>query len=136
MLSITCNLRFLIADDSLATVELAAEFEPKVLKPYTKNETVMTITMKSLDPTRTFWCECDINVKPPLTLAHDKELNIGRTRIGILKPSGTLAKPIRLYTSVNNFPDEYPVSIIAYVYDEDGAIAERLEFGKGIKCEG
>ena len=120
----------------MATVELTAEFEPQVLKAYTKNEVVMKIGMKNLDATRTFWCECDINVKNPLTLAHDKELNVGRTRIGILKPSGSLQKPIRMYTSANNFPDEYPISIVAYVYDEDGAIAERLEFGKSIRCEG
>ena len=120
----------------MATVDLSTEFEPQVLKAYTKNEAVMKITMKSLDPSRTFWCECDINVKPPLTLAHDKELGLGRTRIGIIKPNGTIQKPIRLYTSPNNFPDEYPISIIAYVYDEDGAIAERLEFSKGIRCEG
>lgn len=120
----------------MATIDLTTEFEPQVLKAYTRNEAVMKITMKSLDQARTFWCECDINVKPPLTLAHDKDLGVGRTRVGILKPNGEIMKPIKLYTSTNNFPDEYPISITAYVYDEDGAIAERLEFAKSVKCEG
>lgn len=76
-----------------------------------------------------------MNVKPPLSLAHDKELNTGRTKVGIVKPNGSLDKRIRLFPRPNNFPDDYPVSVTAYIYDGDGAIAERMETNGTLPCK-
>lgn len=120
----------------MPVVKVNTKFEPAVMKAYKKNETVMSLSLSSSDSAKTYWCECDITVQPPLSLAHDKELNIGRTRIGILKPNGNLEKQIKLYTRPNNFPDNYNFNITTYVYDEDGAIAERWEHDQTIKCEG
>ena len=110
--------------------------EPAVLKAYARNEASMHIMLKNTDPVKTYWCECDVAVKAPLSLAHDKELGIGRSRIGILKPGGEREKELRLYTTPNNFPDEYTLTVTAYLYDEDGAIAERTEQAGSVKCEG
>jgi hypothetical protein len=120
----------------MPAVSIITRFEPQVLKAYTRNEVTMYVLSKNTDAEKTYWCECDITVKPPLSLAHDKELSIGRTRIGMLKPSGEKEKQIKLYTNSNNFPDEYKLTITAYMYDDDGAIAERLEQESVIKCEG
>lgn len=118
----------------MATVSISSKLEPAQLKARKNNEAVMHLSVSNSDPAKTYWCECEISVKPPLSLAHDKELNMGRTRIGILKPNGSMEKPIKLYTRPNNYPDDYQVTITAYVYDEDGAIAERIEKPEYVKC--
>ncbi len=117
----------------IANVE--TRFEPESLKANRRNEATMFMKVSTTDPQKVYWCECDISVSPPLSLAHDKDLDIGRTRVGILKPGSAIEKQVKLYTSPNNFPDHYPVKITAYLYDEDGAIAEREEQSETIKCE-
>ncbi len=109
-------------------------FEPEALKAYAKSEPFLILTLKNEDSS-SYWCECDVNVKPPLSLAHDKELNTGRTKVGIVKPNGSLDKKIRLFTRPNNFPDEYPIGVTSYIYDEDGAIAERVETNGTLACK-
>lgn len=116
-------------------MDISASFEPAALKAYSKNEPYLVISLKSADGAASYWCECDVTVKPPLSLAHDKELNTGRTKVGIVKPTGTLSKRIRLFTMPNNFPDDYQVSITAYVYGEDGTIAERFEKKESVPCK-
>lgn len=118
----------------MAKVDIIASFEPKVLRANSRNEAFLILTFNN-NHSATYWCECDINVKPPLSLAHDTELNTGRTKVGILKPNGTINKKIRIFTRPGNFPDEYPLSITAYIYDEDGAISERLEKMETVLCK-
>jgi hypothetical protein len=120
----------------MPAVSISARFEPDVLKAYTKNEATMYLSLKNVEGSKAYWCECEISVKAPLSLAHDKDLNIGRMRVGILAPGAAKEKQMKLYTNSNNFPDEYTLGITAYVYDEDGAIAERVEQSCSIKCEG
>ncbi|MDE1871632.1 MAG: hypothetical protein KGI06_05345 [Candidatus Micrarchaeota archaeon] len=116
-------------------VKVETRFEPKSLKANNRNEAVMYLSVSADENSKIYWCECDIVANSPLSLAHDKELSIGRTRVGILKPGSRLEKQIKLYTRPNNFPDSYPVSVTTYLYDEDGAIAERMEQNESIKCE-
>ncbi len=119
----------------MPSASVETRFEPVSLKANDKNEAIMYISVNATNSSKTYWCECDILVSPPLSLAHDKELDVGRTRVGILKPEGRLEKQVKLYTRPNNFPDSYPVSITTYLYDEDGAISERIEQREKIKCE-
>lgn len=119
----------------MSSAKVETRFEPASLKANNKNEATMYLSIHSTNESKMHWCECDITVSSPLSLAHDKELNVGHIRIGLLKPKGKLEKPVKLYTRPNNFPDSYPVSIIAYLYDDDGTIAERIEQSQNIKCE-
>ncbi len=114
-------------------VETKFSVEPEKLKQNSKNEPVMTISLENTE-NGTFWCECDIAVKLPLSLAPDKELQLARTRMGILNPKGRLEKKIKLYTRPNNYPDNYKLTITTYVYDNEGVISERLEQEGGIEC--
>lgn len=115
--------------------KVETRFDPVSLKANNRNEATMFLSVSATNGSKIYWCECDIIVSPPLSLAHDKELNIGRTRVGILKPDHKLEKQVKLYTRPNNFPDNYPVSITTYLYDEEGVIAERIEQSELIKCE-
>ncbi len=56
------------------------------------------------------------------------------TRVGILKPFSSMTKQVKLYTRPNNYEDEYPITLIAYLYDQDGAIAERVEKKVIVEC--
>jgi hypothetical protein len=115
-------------------VEIEVAFNPSKLRAFAKNEAQMSIVLKNLDAEKTYWSECEVVLAPPLSLSHDSELNMGRTRIGILKPTGTASKQVKLYTRPNNYPDNYNLAVTAYVYDEDGAIAERVEKKIEIQC--
>jgi len=118
----------------MPVIKMETRFEPAKLRANRRNEAVMYIAV-STDDEKEYWCQCDILVNSPLSLAHDKELNAGRTMIGILKQGRKIEKQIKLYTRPNNFPDNYQINITAYLYDEDGAIAERLVKDETILCE-
>ena len=124
---------FYLVCGCVANVEIQTEFTPQKMRAFWRNEVQMVVTLKNAAST-TYWSECEIKVVSPLSLAHDSEMNVGRTRIGILKPFGSAKKVVRLYTRPNNYPDEYQFTITAFVYDEDGAIAERVEKRMGIEC--
>ena len=119
----------------MPAVKIETRFEPGSLKVNRRGEVTMHLSISTEDGHKTYWCECDINVKPPLSLAHDKELDLGRTRIGILKGKQQYRKADTALHRPNSYADTYPVSITAYLYDEDGAIAERVVQEEGIRCE-
>ncbi len=119
----------------MSDLSVSAKFVPEKLKAYAKNEAIMIIRLGNANKTNHYWCECDVNVKSPLSLAHDRELDTGRTRMGIVHPESAIEKQIKIYTRPNNFPDGYAVKITAYVYDQDGAISERIELQATIECE-
>jgi hypothetical protein len=111
------------------------KFEPTEFKAFMRNEATMTISVTNSAETGTHWCECEVTMKPPLSLAPDQELNAGRSRIGILKGGATIEKKVKLYTRPNNYPDYYPVSITLFFYGEDGAIEKRIEKKQEIHCK-
>jgi hypothetical protein len=121
---------------TMATVQVTVRFEPQTLKANKRNEAMMQLAFENVDGEKQYWCECEIAVKSPLSLAGDRELDAGRTRIGIVKPKESKSKQVKLYTRPNNFPDSYNVGITTFVYGEDGTIAERLEQTENIVCEG
>lgn len=118
----------------MGDIELSVTFEPDHFKAYSRNESEMKLKFSNVGA-GTFWCECEVTVASPLSLAHDRGLDAARTRVGILKPGGGLEKRIKLFTRPNNFPDDYKIKITSFLYDEDGAIVERKENEASIKCE-
>ena len=117
----------------MGNVDVEVSFVPEKLRAFSRNELQMSITLKNIG-SETYWGECDVVLAPPLSLSHDSELNIGRTRVGILNPGLGASKPVKIYTRPNNYPDDYKFSIVAYIYDSDGAISERVEKKLSIPC--
>ena len=117
----------------MSDVGIDVEIVPAKLRAFARNEALMTVSVRN-NGQGTYWCECEIALKPPLSLANDSEMNSGRIRIGILKPATGASKPVKLYTRPNNYPDDYQFSVTGFVYDEGGAIAERVERKASIAC--
>ena len=115
-------------------IDLSVEFEPAQLKSNAKNEAFLVLKLKNKDGSKTFWCECDVSAQHPLSLAHDKQLELGRTRIGIVTPGKTIEKKVRVYTRPNNFAGSYGLDVTVYAYDEEGVIAERREHHETVEC--
>ncbi len=115
-------------------VSVEVKFDPESFKAFARNEGYMVINIASKDNPGTYWCECEVNIKPPLSLAPDKELNGGKSRVGILKAGVAIEKKVKLYTRPNNYPDGYQVALTIFMYGEDGAIAERIEKKEEIPC--
>ncbi len=118
----------------MTIVNVDTSFNPKTLWDNKKNEVTMELKLRS-DSAGDYWCECDIKAASPLSLAHDVNLNVGRTRIGIIKQGATLKKQVKLYSSSTITSGDYAVEITTYIYDGDGAIAERHDFKTTITCE-
>jgi hypothetical protein len=108
-------------------------FNPRILESGSRNEVVMDISVRSQDQ-KPYWCECDIKVSPPVSLAHDKDLPIGRTRIGIVTSVHALTKQVKIYTSQDVVNGDYQITLTVYMYDEDGAISARKEINETIRC--
>ncbi|MGC8651760.1 MAG: hypothetical protein ACP5UH_00705 [Candidatus Micrarchaeia archaeon] len=118
----------------MGAIKITSQVEPPILKAYSKNEALLRLSFENEDSSKLLWCESEVHVSSPLSLAPDTELSIGKTRIGILKPHSRIDKQVKLYTMANNFPDDYKFSIVLYAYDEEGAIAERAEHTNTVRC--
>ena len=114
-------------------VDISVNVDPPVLKAFMRNEASVSLSFRN-DGDSIYWCECEVRVAPPLTLAHDRDLKNGLTKVGMLRPNGTAEKKIKVYTSSNSFPDTYEVGVTAFLYDETGSIAQRVEHKFGIEC--
>ncbi len=116
-------------------VDIKLDFAPKAFSSGARNELIMTISISSGDA-QPHWCECDIEVKAPVSLAPDKELTFGRTRVGIVSTARQISKPVKIYTTNAVVDGDYTIEIIAYLYDEDGAISVRKEVAELIVSRG
>jgi hypothetical protein len=119
----------------MAISNVILEFEPKSLTGSRKNEITMRLRVSAPSGGNHYWCECDITANAPLSLAHDKDLHTGRTRVGIISPVKSIEKQVKLYTNPAIRAMDYMVSVTTYLYDEDGAIADRHDTSTVIKCE-
>lgn len=117
----------------MGMTDLDITFEPKKLKANSKNETAMVVKM-STKQERLLWCECDILLKYPLSLAFDRELKAGHSRIGLLRKGKFLEKRFRLYTMPNNQPGQYLIGVVTYAYGEDGVIEDRQQTKLELEC--
>jgi hypothetical protein len=110
-------------------------FEPEVLDRTKAGEVNMKMEFSAPDAEKEYWCECDVQVKAPMSLSHDAFLEKGRTRVGILGPNkGKISKQVKLFSSPSMSANDYLITVTTYLYDEEGTIAERRDTSEVIKC--
>ncbi len=118
----------------MGNIEVRVRLEPPSIRPNIDREVAMSIELESKSESEPYWCECDVEVEPPLSLAPHKDLESGRKRLGIIKPKSGLSQRINIYADITSFPNNYTIKLITYVYDADGAISERLETLSELRC--
>lgn len=117
----------------MADVSVRFEVTPQKIKPFTFNELElrMIISTKDQDP---YWAECVFEVPHPLSLAPDKILLSGKSLVGILQSELDKEKMIKVFATSTTYPSIYRIKSTLYLYDKDGAIAERKEYYTELEC--
>ncbi len=119
----------------MPNVEININFDPEIIKKYTTSEISMNIELKLLDEEYNYWCESDIEIEEPLSLAPHKRLSKGRRRIGIIKRNFKRSQKVNIYSDSTNFPNNYALKLVTYVYGEDGVIVDRIETSTELVCK-
>lgn len=73
------------------------------------------------------WLECDVKTPASLSLAPDRDLQTGRTRLGIASPNKPCLKKIKLFSTPGLMPGDHTVSLVLFAFGPDAVIAERVE---------
>ena len=106
---------------------------PEKIKPFAFKELDMSLKVDTKEEGR-YWLECIFDVPTPLSLAPDKELQNGKVLIGILDKENPREKKVKICAANDVYPDTYKIRATLFVYDSDGAIAERKEYAKELEC--
>ena len=118
----------------MGDIKVRINFNPERIDAGKRGEGEVLIDLSNSSKDKLFWCECDLHIDHQFSLAMDRDLNEGRTRVGIIKPGGAASKRVRFYTKHGSYPGKYKVSVTMYAYDEDGAIAERSDIDTELEC--
>jgi hypothetical protein len=119
----------------MGDIKVDIGFNPERIEAGKRGEGEVLIGLSNSSKDKLFWCECDVRIDPQFSLAIDRDLSEGRTRIGIIKPGGSANKRVRFYTKQGSYPGKYKVSVTMYAYDEDGAISERSDIDTELECK-
>ncbi|MDE1855674.1 MAG: hypothetical protein KGH49_00315 [Candidatus Micrarchaeota archaeon] len=103
------------------------------IKAFTINELELNIAVGTAD-TEPYWVECVYEVPMPLSLAPDKSLLTAKSLVGIISVEAQKEKRVKIYSRNDVYPSVYTIKATLFVYDKDGAIAERKEYTKELEC--
>ncbi len=115
-------------------LEVTAHFSPIRLSAFTRNDAEMDVSVKN-PGAQPLWLECDVKVPTALSLAPDRVLESGRTRLGIVLPGESAGKKVKIYAGAQSYPDEYKIILTIYAYGQDGAIVTREDRKEYLRCE-
>ncbi len=114
-------------------IQSQIQIMPEHMKAFAFNEAEMKITL-STNGTNACWVEATVAVPKPLSLAPDRALETGKMLFGILGNGAEREKKVKIFAKGDVYPNIYNVKITLFVYDESGAISERMEINKEIEC--
>lgn len=107
-------------------LEVSAHFTPLRLTAYMRNEVEMEVTVHNPD-VQPLWLECDVKLPGALSLAPDRQLEGGRSRLGIALPGELVHRKVKIYAGAATYPDEYKIVLTIYAFGPDGVIVTREE---------
>lgn len=115
-------------------LKVATSLYPLRLTAFAKSEVELTIdvTNESNEP---YWVECSVQVPGVLSLVPDKDLAVGKKRIGLLAPGETLNGKCKIYSTVRTYPDVHEVKVTTFGYSRDGAVGTRDDKKVDLRCE-
>jgi len=113
---------------------ISPRFYPIRLNAYMRNEVELSIELENTGG-ESYWTECDVILPEALSLARDRELRMGRIRVGIINSKEILTGKCKIYADATSYPELYPIKIIAYGFGKDGSISQREEKKAELRCE-
>lgn len=114
-------------------LEPSIHFTPIRLTSYQRNEVEMEVGVQNGGP-QPLWIECDVKVPSAISLAPDRVLEGGRTRMGIALAGHSVSKKVKIYGGAASYPDDYKISLTFYAYGQDGTIAQRIDHHERLRC--
>lgn len=111
---------------------ILTSIEPSEINAFQKQEAELKIEVGNLSNEHV-WCEVDVSLPSTLSLAPHQQLQKGRMRIGIIPPGQSSTKSCKIYSNSSTFPDVHEIEIIAYIFNKNGVIEERLETKQQLK---
>jgi len=120
----------------MPTLELSVESNPQELIAFRRNELdfKLKFTFSDADASRNYWVEALVEVEPPISLAPDRSLKIGKINVGILSNGVVKEKRFKIFSNNDIYPDTFQIKITTLMYDSDGAVAERKEVKHDVVC--
>ena len=120
----------------MPTLELSVESNPQELIAFRRNELdfKLKFTFSDADASRNYWVEALVEVEPPISLAPDRSLKIGKINVGILSNGVVKEKRFKIFSNNDIYPDTFQIKITTLMYDSDGAVAERKEVKHDLVC--
>ncbi|MFA5382036.1 MAG: hypothetical protein WC356_02640 [Candidatus Micrarchaeia archaeon] len=115
-------------------IAVAASFFPIRLIAHTPNNIEMEIVVTN-NTDEIYWIECDVELPDSISLAQDKKLLKGRTRIGIAKPKSKVFKRVKVYGDTNTYPDLYKIKLTAYGFNQESVIKTNATNIIKLRCE-
>lgn len=113
---------------------IKASFFPIRLIAFSKNNVEIEVTVNN-NTEDIYWMECDIELPEALSLASDKKLLKGRSRVGIVGPNANVTKRVKIYGGESSYPDSYSIKLTAYGFDEEGKIKIHDSKTVKLRCE-
>jgi len=120
----------------MPTLELSVESNPQELIAFRRNELDFKIkfVLSNVDSNSAYWVETLVEVEPPISLAPDRPLKLGKINVGILSNGAVKEKRFKIFSNNDIYPDTFQIKITTLMYDSDGAVAERKEVKHDIVC--
>ena len=113
---------------------IRASFFPIRLTAFSQNHVEMEVAVVN-NTNEIYWLECDVELPDAISLAPDRKLSKGRSRIGIVGPKGRVTKRVKIYGGASSYPDIYKVNLTAYGFDQQGVIQTRNNRKVKLRCE-
>jgi len=120
----------------MPTLELSVESNPQELIAFRRNELdfKLKFTLSDANPSSNYWVEALVEVEPPISLAPDRSLKLGKINVGILSNGAAKEKRFKIFSNNDIYPDTFQIKITTLMYDSDGAVAERKEVKHDLVC--
>ncbi|MFP3215599.1 MAG: hypothetical protein RXR32_03580 [Candidatus Micrarchaeota archaeon] len=120
----------------MPNLELSIESNPQELIAFRRNEldVKLKFTLSDVDPSSSYWVETLVEVEPPISLAPDRSLKLGKINVGILSNGAVKEKRFKIFSNNDIYPDTFQIKITTLIYDSDGAVADRKEVKYDITC--
>ena len=111
-----------------------ASFFPIRLTAFVQNHVEMEITLIN-NTEEIYWVECDVELPDAISLALDRKLSKGRSRVGIVGPKGKVTTRVKIYAGASSYPELYKLKVTAHGFDQAGAVHLHNSKSVKLRCE-